>query len=327
MTNTKSRIKIIVATLIAVFVAAALCFIFTSCQPKKKVGIAWTVKDNYGSVERALQEAGCSPILLDPIVYSGFDYDETEKISDSALDQYGMLSYESAEKIKAKPYDSTNVKQALYGCEAVVFPGGTDVSPSLYADPKPWYDYSDKPQFNATRDVSDYILMSYCLDNDIPVMGICRGMQLYNVVSGGTMIQDLPTYYKEKGVAYQTEHQKIGELDGKKIYGNHPVYITDKSSMLYECWQKDIIDNPVSSHHQAVLAPNTAKAKVTAVGKVNGVETVEALERIDGNAFGFFLQFHPEISLAHWIDDQADKDYYLGYEDSLKFFQYFASKI
>lgn len=145
-----------------------------------------------------------------------------------------MLTVENAEKIKARPYDKTNVAEVAAGHKAIIFPGGTDVCPSLYKEPQAWYNDADKPSFNVARDVSDYILMAYCLDNDIPVMGICRGMQMYNVVSGGTMIQDLPTYFSQNGIAYNNEHIKSGELDGKKVYGNHPVNIIDKHSLMYQ---------------------------------------------------------------------------------------------
>lgn len=140
--------------------------------------------------------------------------------------------------------------------------------------------------------------MAYCLDNDIPVMGICRGMQMYNVVSGGTMIQDLPTYFKDLGVPYNNEHTTCGELDGKKLRGNHPVNIDDKHSLLYQIFQEETLLLPYSSHHQVVLTVDPEHTKVAASASVNGVKTVEALERADGNSFGLFMQFHPEHSLA-----------------------------
>jgi putative glutamine amidotransferase len=41
--------------------------------------------------------------------------------------------------------------------------------------------------------------MAYCLDNDIPVMGFCRGMQMLGVISGAEVIQDIPTYFEQQG--------------------------------------------------------------------------------------------------------------------------------
>ena len=121
---------------------------------------------------------------------------------------------------------------------------------------------------------------------------------MYAVVSGAEMIQDLPTYYASKGVPYNKEHQKSGEIDGKAVKGNHPVYVVDKNSHFYNCVKTDVVEKPYSNHHQAVLKPDPSKSKVTAVGRVNGVETIEVLERADSEAFGMFLQFHPEHSLV-----------------------------
>lgn len=169
--------------------------------------------------------------------------------------------------------------------------------------------------------------MSYCLDNDIPVMGICRGMQMYAVVTGATLTQDIPTYYKSLGVAYNGEHIKSGELNGKAIRGNHPVNIFDKHSLLYNIYQTDTILKPYSSHHQAVLAVDNTKAKVVATATVNGVTVIEGLERADSGAFGLFVQFHPEHSLARWVNNSEDKTNFMSYEDSLKPFKYLVENI
>lgn len=64
----------------------------------------------------------------------------------------------------------------------------------------------EERDYNAERDISDYLTMAYCLDNDIPVMGFCRGMQMLSVVSGAEVIQDVPAYFAELGLEYNDEH-------------------------------------------------------------------------------------------------------------------------
>lgn len=238
-----------------------------------------------------------------------------------------MLTFDAAAKLKAKPYDHTNVAEVVSKYDAIVFPGGEDVAPSLYKTPQAYYDYSTDPGFNATRDVSDYILMSYCLDHNIKIMAICRGMQLYAIAAGAEMIQDLPTYYASKGIAYNNEHRKSGEIDGKDVRGNHPVYVTDKDSYVYDWVKSDVIEKPYSSHHQAVLSVDPSKTKVTAVGRVGDVETVEALQRTDSDAFNLIVQFHPEHALARWVNNQADKESFMSEATSLSFFKYFVDHI
>ena len=77
-------------------------------------------------------------------------------------------------------------------------------------------------------------------------MSVCRGMQMYAVVTGGEIIQDLPTYYASKGIQYNNEHYKTGEVNDEVLRGNHTVYITDKNSRMYECFQKDELEKPYS---------------------------------------------------------------------------------
>lgn len=325
----KKTFKIFVSAIAAVCVFAALIFCVSCVKPTKHIGVAWSDEDATGNILLAFEksETNVAAEVMPQIKYDGFQYNDEGKVTGDCLDQYGMLTFDAAAKLKAKPYDHTNVAEVVGKYDAIVFPGGEDVAPSLYKNPQAYYDYSEDPGFNATRDVSDYILMSYCLDHDIKIMAICRGMQLYAVAAGAEICQDLPTYYASKGIAYNKEHQKSGEINGKDVRGNHPVYVTDKSSYLYDCVQSDIIEKPFSSHHQAVLSVDPAKTKVTAVGRVNGLETIEALERADSDVFSMFLQFHPEHALARWVNNRADKESFMSYDTSLSFFKYFVAHI
>lgn len=62
-------------------------------------------------------------------------------------------------------------------------------------------------EINATRDISDYTLMAYCLSKDVPTLGACRGMQVMSIVSGTGFIQDIPAYYQAKGKTYDDSHR------------------------------------------------------------------------------------------------------------------------
>ena len=328
MENLKSRVKlsVVILTIIALF--AALMLVVACAKPVKSIGVAWATESNTQNMTLSFEKASTEvkAEVLPLVKYNEFTYDD-DKLSGDCIDQYGMVSFAAAAKLKEKAYDKSNVAEVVAGHDAIVFPGGEDISPSLYKNPQAYYDYSEDPGFNASRDVSDFILMNYCLDNNIKIMGICRGYQMYAVASGAEMIQDLPTYYASKGIAYNKEHQKSGEINGKDVRGNHPVYVTDKNSFLYDCVKTDVIDKPYSSHHQAVLSVDPAKTKVTAVGRVNGLETIEALERADSDVFSMFLQFHPEHALARWVNDSADKDSFMSYDTSLSFFKYFIEHI
>lgn len=234
-----SSIKKISYSLITV-VAVFLLIVFASCSCNnqeqnssvKNIGVAWCSESNYNDILLAVDQAGGKGTVLPEVKFNEFKYDG-DQISAEYLDSYGMLTNENAEKVKNASYDQTNVKEVLGNYKSVIFPGGSDICPSLYEKPQAWYDYNDKPSFNPGRDVSDYLLMRYCLEHDIALLGICRGMQMYAVVTGCELTQDLQTYYTSKGVAYNDEHIKSGELDGQNVRGNHPVNITDKHSIMY----------------------------------------------------------------------------------------------
>ena len=116
-----------------------------------------------------------------------------------------MLKQEYADQIKAKNLANSNVGEAMAGIDGVFFTGGEDVSPTLFKVPQKEANMGE--EINATRDISDYTLMAYCLSKDVPTLGACRGMQVMSIVSGTGFIQDIPAYYQAKGKTYDDSHR------------------------------------------------------------------------------------------------------------------------
>jgi putative glutamine amidotransferase len=75
--------------------------------------------------------------------------------------------------------------------------------------------------------------MSYCVENDLKLMGFCRGMQMLGVYSGATVMQDIPTYFKEHNLDYHYEHRNEKVGDAYRDYAPHDVSVTSVSSKLY----------------------------------------------------------------------------------------------
>ena len=69
----------------------------------------------------------------------------------------------------------------------VILPGGTDVNPRLYGEDR--NPLTQKP--NGPRDKLESIITRSAIKHDIPLLGICRGHQLINIIAGGTLYQDL----------------------------------------------------------------------------------------------------------------------------------------
>ena len=152
--------------------------------------------------------------------------------------------------------------------DGLVLVGGDDIPPDAYGQ-KPHETVKIMPR---QRYDFERRLIPAWLATGKPILGVCLGMQFTNVVSGGTLIQDIPS--------------QVGtEVTHRKKY--HPVRIEPDSSLAI------FLDNEeamvYSSHHQAVdrLGRNL---KVIARAE-DGV--IEAMERIEGG-FGLFVQWHPE---------------------------------
>ena len=87
------------------------------------------------------------------------------------------------------PADAGPAPQLLQGVGGLLLPGGPDIDPALYqAEPDPAADL----ELCRPLDALELSLLDYALYRDLPVLAICRGMQLLNVAMGGQLIQDLP---------------------------------------------------------------------------------------------------------------------------------------
>jgi putative glutamine amidotransferase len=162
-------------------------------------------------------------------------------------------------------------------CQGVLLTGGEDVEPRFYN--KPEYDVWCDDDMDEERDEFELEVMAYTQENNLPVLGICRGLQIANVFFGGTLIPDLPTFGK-------FNHSKFKE--GKDKY--HTVAI-DRNSFLFDV-AKTEQGEINSSHHQS--ADQLGKGLVASAISPDGV--IEAIERkkTNGNPYLLLVQWHPE---------------------------------
>ena len=159
----------------------------------------------------------------------------------------------------------------LDGLDGVMFTGGSDVSPALYGeDPHPTTNV--KPE----RDAAELMLMRAAIDDDLPVLGICRGMQLMVVAYGGTLHQHLPDVLG---------HNNHRPLSGPK-FGEHLVATTAGSRAQAVLGETLMVN---SFHHQACKSPG----KLTASGWCPEDDLVEAVED-PARSFVLGVQWHPE---------------------------------
>ena len=166
-------------------------------------------------------------------------------------------------------------EQVLARLDGIVFSGGEDVCPAWYGEEI----LNGTVGVNPSRDRSDSLLARAALRSGKPVLAICRGEQLMNVILGGTLFQDIPAQLPEAHPHQGTMHP-VGLEDGgflARIYGTDSLVVN-------------------SRHHQAVKdpAPGIRVAARSDDGIVEAWETAQI----------WAVQFHPEVMLredARWL--------------------------
>lgn len=164
--------------------------------------------------------------------------------------------------------DMTVLLEAIDG---LIISGGPDVSPEQYNQhPGPM-----TVEFYPNQDETEIGLISEALERDLPLMGVCRGMQILSVVHGGTLHQHLDD---------TPGHEGHGGYDGTST--DHSV-IVEQDSLLCSLMGESFSVN--STHHQGVSDPGSLT--ISAVAGHDGL--IEAVERRD-KKFCLGVQWHPE---------------------------------
>lgn len=167
--------------------------------------------------------------------------------------------------------------QLMQTLDGIVFSGGEDINPAWYGETP----LNETVSVNPRRDHSDSLLARAALGSGKPILAICRGEQLMNVILGGSLYQDLPVQHAA-GIAHRSGNfHAIGLEEGgllARLYGTDSLMVN-------------------SFHHQAVKTPFPGM-RVTARA-ADGI--IEAYETDQVNA----VQFHPEKMLgdgdASWL--------------------------
>ena len=200
----------------------------------------------------------------------------TDTFTEDKFENYAEWIHRVDESIEMVKLSHTlENADAVKDVDALVLTGGGDVHPKFYGKPELIGQAHD---INELRDEFEFEVIEKALDTDLPILAICRGMQVLNVALGGTLIVDLPS------AGYEL-HQVEGEREHR-----HP--ITNVPHSLLEIVTGGGRHEVNSVHHQAV----DQLGRGLMVSALSPDSVIEAMEWVlkDRAPFLFCVQWHPE---------------------------------
>jgi putative glutamine amidotransferase len=171
---------------------------------------------------------------------------------------------------------STDTLRALYErLDGLFMAGGGDLNPACYGQGT----CTKTEGIDSLRDEAELILTRWALEDRVPLLGVCRGVQTLNVAAGGTLLQDVTDQWPDA-----IRHQYYPEKP--RNYVAHPISVVPDTRLSAILGQAANVN---SFHHQAVEAVGSG-FRVAAYAP-DGV--IEAIERHD-DSFAVGVQWHPE---------------------------------
>ena len=188
----------------------------------------------------------------------------------TALENAGLIP------LIVPPLSNDRAAASILGSvSGLVLTGGEDVDPSRYGEDR----HEKVRSVNAARDATEAALIQEAKARRIPVLAICRGIQILNVALGGTLIQDIPSQCTTAIV-----HDEEGARDSR----SHEIAIEPGSLIARAIGTEHCTVN--SFHHQSVK--RVADGMRITARSPDGV--VEGIESTDKTWWAMGVQWHPE---------------------------------
>ena len=181
------------------------------------------------------------------------------------------------------PLLAEDPEQALALLDGLILAGGADIDPAFYGQ-------DAHPETVGTvpaRDAFEVALTRAAIERELPLLGICRGMQLINVARGGTLLQHLPERFGHH------EHRRVpGSFEGAE----HDVLLTEGS--LAATAAGELVHSTRSHHHQGVdrLGDGLLISGVSTLDQLP--EAIEWAGGLSDHRFVLGVQWHPEADTA-----------------------------
>ena len=173
------------------------------------------------------------------------------------------------------PQAESDPDELLDLLDGLILAGGADIDPATYGEEP----HAATAGTRRLRDDFEVALARRALERDIPLLGICRGMQLMNVARGGTLIQHLPDDFGHE------DHRRVpGSFDG----ADHDVRLANGSLAARSAGE---VDHATKSHHHQGVG--TLGEGLVATGWSTLDELPEAIED-PARRYALGVQWHPE---------------------------------
>lgn len=174
--------------------------------------------------------------------------------------------------------DEASLYTIFQNLDGLLLTGGADIDPALYGE-----EMNGAEDIMPNRDSSELLLANWALDDDLPLLGICRGHQVLNVATGGTLHQDIPQDFPTSPHDHRGSHHA-----GDRTLPVHQVSVTPGCKLAGVVGSLDFAVN--SLHHQSVKR----------VG--DGLQVVARSE--DGVVEGLESRLHRWVVSVQWHPEE-----------------------
>ena len=175
-------------------------------------------------------------------------------------------------------YTTKNTDSILALADGIILTGGEDINPLEYNDTS---NIKVCGKINFSRDTLERKLFEFAFDNNLPLIGVCRGMQMMNVASGGSLYGDIPSE-----IGTTVIHRNNGEVMHEiALSCNNPYY----TNLIFPLLKDTFLVN--SWHHQGLkdISPNLNVIARSYDGLPEAVVMDDSV-----HPFMIAVQFHPE---------------------------------
>lgn len=179
------------------------------------------------------------------------------------------------------PYQpKEQLREIINQIDGLVLPGGVDLDPNRYGQ-SPKIECGD---IDPHWDDLDLNAAGFALERDIPLLAICRGIQVLNVALGGSLVQDIPTQITDP-----IKHSQ----EAPRWYATHDITI-QSGSMLGEIW--GTAPARVNSYHHQSVGALGKGLRIVATASDGVIEAVESGK----HRFVLGVQWHPELMVEQY---------------------------